>query len=378
VTPNADGLRAARSLAAVRALALVALALSSAAAVDQYGGGHAFCGDGSGCAAVRDSATGRALGDALPWLGLLGFGAVVAFSLARRAAWQRVALASAATGGLVGLTLAALQLWVVGRICSLCMTADLTSLVAGGVALVALRRFATASPPSALARRLALAGTILAALGPPAWAAALPPEVPAYVRAAATPGRIVVVELSDFECPFCRAMHPALAQALGAHGKGVKLVRKSVPLPGHPHAFGAAMAYHCAAAQRRGDEMADVLFTSDRLSPSDCVEHARALGLDVARFEHCLAATDTRAAVERDVDEVRRAGLSGLPTVYVGAERFVGFDAEAGARPYAEALERAARGESAERRWPLAVVLALAVFVAIPGRRPRTEAASAQ
>ena len=103
------------------------------------------------------------------------------------------------------------------------------------------------------------------------------------------------------------------------------------------------MAYRCAADQGRGEAMADVLFTSEALGLNDCVGHARALGLDVARFERCLTAPETRAAIERDVAEVRSAGLSGLPTVYVGRERIIGFDAAAGAQPYADALARAAR-----------------------------------
>jgi protein-disulfide isomerase/uncharacterized membrane protein len=331
-------------------LALLALALSSAAAVDQYTDSQAFCADGGGCAAVRASVVGRLLGDALPWLGLLGFGAVVGCSLATRAVLQRVALAAAASGGLAGLALVALQLLVVGRVCSLCLATDLTAVVAGGVAALELRRFALgaplAPPPSPLGRWLTLAGLLLAALGPPAWFAARPPQLPPYVlaaiRAAGNSSRTVVVELSDFECPYCRAMHPVLSQLLAGYGERVRLVRKSVPLPGHPHAFGAAMAFHCAADQGRGEVMADVLFTSEALGLSDCVGHARALALDVARFERCLAAPETRAAIEHDVAEVRSAGLAGLPTVYVGTERIIGFDAEAGAQPYADALARAA------------------------------------
>ncbi len=347
MTESADGRRAARSLATVRGLALLALALSSAAAVDQVADSNAFCAEGGGCAAVRASVVGQLLGDALPWLGLLGFGAVVAGSLATRAVLQRVALAAAASGGLAGLALAAIQLWVVGRVCSLCMATDLTAIVAGAVAGFELRRFTLAAPPSPRSRWLALAGLVLAALGPPAWAATRPTEVPPYVRAAISAarnrGRVVVVELSDFECPYCRAMHPVLSQVVARYGGRVRLVRKSVPLPGHPHALGAAMAYRCAADQERGEAMADVLFTSEALGLNDCVGHARALGLDVARFEHCLVAPETRAAIERDVAEVRSAGLSGLPTVYVAGERIIGFDAAEGAKPYADAITRAVR-----------------------------------
>jgi protein-disulfide isomerase len=367
---------AASALAIVRALALVVLALSSAAAVDQFGQDAAFCGEGSGCAAVRESDVGRVLSDALPVLGLVGYALVIAASLGRRRAWQRLALVGAATGGVGGAALVALQLWVIGRVCGLCLAADLAGIGAGAVAIVALRRSATAPPPSTRAIQLSLAGLVLALLGPPAWAFGQPPELPPYVRAAAAQNVVTVVELSDFECPYCRAMHPVLAEALRPYGARVRLVRKSIPLPGHRHAFGAAAAHHCARAQGRAEAMADVLFSTDRLALRDCIEHARALGLDVARFEQCLAAKETRDAIEREVGEVRRFGLDGLPTVYVGAERIVGFHADAGATPYVEALDRALRGESpSTRRWALPAVIGLAVLVLLAPVR-RTQAAT--
>ena len=91
--------------------------------------------------------------------------------------------------------------------------------------------------------------------------------------------------------------------------------------------------------------MADVLFTSDALALPDCLGHARQLGLDGKLFEQCVKAPRTRAAIEREVEQVRRAGLDGLPTVFIGRERIVGFDAEAGAARYTEALARAARDQ---------------------------------
>jgi protein-disulfide isomerase/uncharacterized membrane protein len=380
VTESPAARRTASALGSVRALALVVLALSSAAAVDQFGQDAAFCGEGSGCAAVRASDVGQLLGDALPVSGLIGYGLVIAASLGGRRTLQRIALVAAATGGLGGAVLVALQLWVIGRVCGLCMAADLAGVAAGAVAIMALRRFVTAPAPSARAIRLTTAGVVLAALAPPAWALGRPPELPPYVRAAAKHGVVTVVELSDFECPYCRAMHPVLAEALRPHGARVRLVRKSIPLPGHRHALGAAAAHRCAHVQGRGEAMADVLFTTDRLELRDCIEHARALGLDVARFERCVQAKETFDAIEREVDEVRRAGLAGLPTVFVGAERIIGFHADAGATPYAEAIERALRGESpSTRRWLLPAAIGLAALVLLlPVRRARAPSADAQ
>jgi protein-disulfide isomerase len=189
------------------------------------------------------------------------------------------------------------------------------------------------------------------------------------VRALQKPGVVTVVELSDFECPYCRALHPVLDGVLAAHGERVRLVRISIPLPGHPHARDAARGYHCAQAAGRGEEMADVLFNSTALAPADIAAYARALDLDPARFAQCVADPATDRRIDRDVTTVTAAGFDGLPSVWIGDTRILGFDRAARDAPYAAALERALHGPSPWDKAP-AVGLALAsLVVAWPGLR---------
>jgi 2-hydroxychromene-2-carboxylate isomerase len=93
----------------------------------------------------------------------------------------------------------------------------------------------------------------------------------------------------------------------------------------------------------RGEAMADLLFSSVDLSTEGCARHASALGLPLASFRRCTGDPATERRLERDIEAVRRSGMRGLPTVWIGDQVIEGFDARAGARPYAAALERASR-----------------------------------
>lgn len=73
---------------------------------------------------------------------------------------------------------------------------------------------------------------------------------------------VVVVEFSDFQCPFCqRWYYEALPQIRTLVGEEVALVFSHFPLTQiHPNAAGAHVAAECAGAQGRFWEMHDLLY----------------------------------------------------------------------------------------------------------------------
>jgi uncharacterized membrane protein/predicted DsbA family dithiol-disulfide isomerase len=360
------------AIGVLRGFALAALVFSSAAAAEYFTSHGAFCAPGSGCDAVRASAIGRTIGLALPPLGMIGFAGVVLATLSRSRRTRLFGLAFALTGGLVGLVLIALQAFVVRAFCWLCTGADLCALAAGVCALPLLRRTPAWREDSARAAGAWRAALVVAAFAPPAWAVSQPTRIPAYVRSLGEAGKINVIEFSDFECPFCRALHPVLSAAIAPYGTRVHFVRETFPLKGHVHAREAARAYLCARMQGRGDAMADWLFGAGDLSAANCTKAAAALGLDLSRFIACLVDPATEATVARDAAEIEAADFRGLPTVWIGAQRILGFDKSAGAARYTDALARAANHEDTRMRVvPLAVVAVLALLALRPALRRR-------
>ena len=140
-------------------------------------------------------------------------------------------------------------------------------------------------------------------------------DVPALGRPAAP---VTLVEFSDYQCPFCQrfflATLPALRKDYIDTGK-VRYVFRDFPLDQiHPQARKAAEAVHCAGEQGKYWEMHDVLFGNQQaLQPPKLSEHARALGLDGARFDQCLTSGTHAARVLQGVTDGQAAGVQGTP-----------------------------------------------------------------
>ncbi len=67
-----------------------------------------------------------------------------------------------------------------------------------------------------------------------------------HVRGAKNP-KVYLIEYSDFQCPFCRAYHPTIKQALQEYKDQVALVYRHFPLESiHPQARALAEGSECA------------------------------------------------------------------------------------------------------------------------------------
>lgn len=136
--------------------------------------------------------------------------------------------------------------------------------------------------------------------------------------------KVVVIEFSDFQCPFCRKhtleTQPVLDEKFVNNGK-IFWVFKNFPLTIHPQAPAAAAAAECAAEQGKFWPMHDQLFNStDQWSVDDptpiFTDLAKQLGLDVDAFTTCLTAGEAAKRVQEDLD----AGtpfVRGTPTFIV-------------------------------------------------------------
>jgi len=309
------------SLAAL-AIAVIGLAASIASLIDYLATTPAFCAE-TGCATVRESAWAHPLGVPMPVLGIAFY--LVATALAFFDA-PRLRKGLALAGAAGALLLVGLQAFVIHAWCKLCLVADPAAI---GYALAVLAGATTLR--FRWGRAALLAPATLAVIGglalwthhAPATAPALP-EVPSFVQAAQLPGTAAVVEVVDFECPYCRRMQDRLTTAIAQTAAPVRVVRKMLPLRAHPHAMPAALAYCCADAQGKGDAMAAALFAAppDELTPDGCEKLAASVGCDLARYRQDLPRAEARVAAE--MSEVRAAGIHLLPTLYIGSERVVG------------------------------------------------------
>ncbi|MEM7124938.1 MAG: thioredoxin domain-containing protein [Chloroflexota bacterium] len=135
---------------------------------------------------------------------------------------------------------------------------------------------------------------------------------------------VVIVEYSDYQCPFCRRhttdTQPILDEQFVDSGQ-IRWVFKHFPLNIHPQAPMAGVAAECAALQGQFWEMHELLFAytsnwSIREPNPIFVEMAVELGLDTDAFEVCLADESMMELIESDFAE-GRPFVQGTPTFIV-------------------------------------------------------------
>ena len=141
---------------------------------------------------------------------------------------------------------------------------------------------------------------------------------------------VTIVEFSDFECPYCARVIPALDEVVETYGDKVRLVFRQFPLNIHPNAQKAAEAALCARDQDKFWQMHDAMFKEQRsLGVEQLKEKAARLGLDATAFNECLDSSRHADAVLADLKAGSDVGVSGTPALFING-RFL-----SGAQPFA-------------------------------------------
>lgn len=121
---------------------------------------------------------------------------------------------------------------------------------------------------------------------------------------------LVIVEYSDFECPFCQDFHQTMKQVMEEYGKDGKVawVYRHYPLSFHPEAKPAAIASECVAKIGGSSAFwtfADALFENqpDSLTTENLRANAVTAGINGEAYDSCLASGYGEAEVEADVTD---------------------------------------------------------------------------
>ncbi len=142
----------------------------------------------------------------------------------------------------------------------------------------------------------------------------------------ASEAKIIIVEYSDFQCPYCKSAAVEVAPKILKEYEGkVKLVYKHFPLDNvHPWAREAAVASECAFEQgnERFWKFHDLVFEKqEELTKDNAKEKfevfAKDLGLNTDKFKTCFDSPATAQKVSKDVSEAKSLGVSSTPTFFV-------------------------------------------------------------
>ena len=159
------------------------------------------------------------------------------------------------------------------------------------------------------------------------------PEVPGLVGASiptageptmgSANARVLIVEVSDYHCPFCRRniqqTFPRLNEEYIKTGKAAYAFVDYPIAELHPDAAKSHEAAACAGDQGRFWEMHTALFAAAPVKDVPSLTgKATALGLDVQAFTACLTGGKHSAAIQESVARMQRLGIGGTPMTVVG------------------------------------------------------------
>lgn len=133
---------------------------------------------------------------------------------------------------------------------------------------------------------------------------------------------VALVAYADYQCPYCARFHHGMLGELKAKyiDTGVLLyVHKDFPLRMHRQAVPASIVARCAGAQGRYGAMQGRLYEAHaNLGDALYAQLATTVGLDLEAFNRCRADASVRRAVERDIKEGERVGVTATPTLMLG------------------------------------------------------------
>jgi protein-disulfide isomerase/Skp family chaperone for outer membrane proteins len=137
---------------------------------------------------------------------------------------------------------------------------------------------------------------------------------------------VTIVEFSDFECPYCGGLYPTLKQVEKNYPQQVRIVYRQFPLTNiHPHAQKAAEASLCANEQKKFWEFHDSMFSNQmELSVPDLKQRAVDMKLDTQAFNQCLDSGRHAAAIQTDIQEGARNGVTGTPAIFINGRLLSG------------------------------------------------------
>ena len=146
--------------------------------------------------------------------------------------------------------------------------------------------------------------------------------------------QVWLVEISDFQCPFCKEWHDKAFATIDREyvktGK-IRVAYLNFPLTRiHPNAQAAAEAAMCAGVQGKFWELHESLFATQPKwaavkSPIAAFDSlARAAGVEPKAWNSCMSTHATARLIDADRDRSAKAGVESTPTFFVGDRALAG------------------------------------------------------
>ncbi len=146
--------------------------------------------------------------------------------------------------------------------------------------------------------------------------------------------KVTLVAYEDFQCPFCGQYFPTLRQISETYKNDITFQFRHFPITSlHQNAFAASRAAEAAGLQDKPGKsdkffaMFDALYQSQSQwsvssTPQSTFEqYATLLKLDLAKFKLDYASSQVNDAINADMAEGNRLGVTGTPTFFLDGKQ---------------------------------------------------------
>ncbi len=136
--------------------------------------------------------------------------------------------------------------------------------------------------------------------------------------------KIVIVEYSDLECPFCKIFHKTMQEIMATY-KDVAWVYRHYPIPQlHAKAFEESLATECVWEQGGNssfwqylNKLFEITTSNDGLERSQLFSVAESLGVNIETFKSCLESEKYSEKIEANIYGGGKAGVRGTPKGFI-------------------------------------------------------------
>lgn len=181
--------------------------------------------------------------------------------------------------------------------------------------------FASATPPSAVLAPAAAAPTPSAPAPVPGSETAanvIPVDFDRDHIRGSTKADIALIEYSDYQCPFCKRVHPTMQQLLKDYDGKVLWVFRHYPLSFHEKAEPTAIAAECV--NEIGGNTAFWKFTDAVFEEQETFEPAaiaQKIGINANALERCIGSGKYKQEVADQLAQGSASGIQGTPGTIV-------------------------------------------------------------
>lgn len=156
---------------------------------------------------------------------------------------------------------------------------------------------------------------------------------PAIPAAGNPHGDITIVEYFDYQCPYCKKVHPELSQVVKEDGN-IRLVFKNWPIFGGISITAAHLVMAAQYQNKYAEAHESLMTAANRLTELRLKELLEQAGVDVNRADADLVAHAGAidAALKRNDDQAKAFGFQGTPAFIIGTFRVPGVLDAAGFR----------------------------------------------